>query len=251
MRIWVQTTAALNYNIRCMRIKKDALVLSVIYLATCNAFGQNNPSRALAKADCSRTNSPGCKSFNEMVLAKDTGIVAELTAVDNRVYVCFSPKKDTFHILRFPVPIRSGWNKKDLVEKQEARAQFCTFEKGQFEGCRTSGFAYTKVESEAPHLNMSGSSFASDQYSKEQNPTNSTDKALASLNSFFLFSVDSNDLIVSYKFANQAGVESWYQLTIRVSTLRFAESYEFENPDSKTEENGYCAKYGVIANAAP
>jgi len=170
---------------------------------------------------------PACKSYSELLEAKDSGVL-------EGAYACFRKQADQFFVIKFNEPyVRRvpDKNSNQLVieprQEQYGSGYFQTYD---------NGIAASDL---MPNLVFSGSwreylgsmHFASHDINLEPTPEGQLAVVV----------IDDTQLnIVRYKYKSATGLETEYSLTIQRSTGRFTESYRQGGEVPFLESTGRC-----------
>lgn len=192
--------------------------------------------------DCSKLpyDSPGCKSYNEMIAKKDKDVLGALSGSGaGTVYVCF--RRDSFDENHDVFFIASASAPDNLVP---------TAPKSSFSS--TPGyFSYQRFkdgeEDDQEFLLGKWTKFGTmdPTFIAQNNPPDTSATA------------DEGQIAYTNSFKNLAGTTTAYNMQIRRSTLRFSESYTFPqmaaqnrktaataaSPQMRSDITGYCADF--------
>jgi hypothetical protein len=170
-------------------------------------------------ADCSGDrNTPGCRSFNERIEARDKTV---LQSTSDDSYACFRLGDDVF----FLISLHPATHEKGALPL----VRYHLFKKGVLDDSRV---AYGKS------IEQSGGSadFA------ETKPPPSRQLVINAQSS-----VTDSEVTVSYTFENGDDTKTEYSVKIGRSTLRFVETYQWRNQKSQGENSntysGSCVSY--------
>jgi hypothetical protein len=161
------------------------------------------------KIDCSGVSSPlGCKSYNEMVEAKDADLLSLLKQRD--VYVCFREYEDVFSVIGIDTPYDYAFRKlPNGTYHADSSIMYLRFKAGQNESFRMVFGKWTKIGADGNPF------FAT--------PPRSDTSA----------SVTDSEVSLSYDFRNVGGGLTTYSFQMRRSTLRASETLQWNNPPTK------------------
>jgi hypothetical protein len=170
-------------------------------------------------ADCSgERDTQGCKSFNELVEAKDDTV---LKSINHDSYVCFRSEADVFSIISFHQATSDKFN--------FPMVGFHFFKNGNLDDFKA---AYGKWRRQSE-----GSFIFED--AKAPPSKQITFKGHAS--------ITDDEVTFRYSFENLNSKTTDYAIQIRRSTLRFTERYEAPNGKDKTYSTdtftGHCVAY--------
>jgi hypothetical protein len=176
------------------------------------------------RLDCTKFESPGCASFNEMLAAKDADLISEISP-PNRSFVCLRKAEDTFIVVSFKPPEASDFLKTASGSyAASGRVRYSRFEKGIL----------------SRYKRVFGEWF---KYSNDQaDPPTFTSRTLPKLNVAESADIDNSEVNVSYSYKNVSNEDVFYSLTIRISTRRFNESFSSKGA-LPIENAGYCAEF--------
>lgn len=182
------------------------------------------------KVDCSIMHAPlACPSFNEMVDKKDSALLDQLR---DFAFVCFEDTEDTFIVISFRQPSSAQSYKKDSIGLLVAsgRVGYFRYKNGVSDDVAFAHGSWIKTgpDDSSQFLNYG-----------VPHATNSEDA-----------SIDDSEANFSYKFRNLSKLMTAYSIQVRRSTLRFVETYQWEeiNKDKKqiarrVENTGFCAEF--------
>jgi hypothetical protein len=210
-------------------VKVIVLFLSLILSAAAQqpsssqASAPPAPSPKIPTADCTLVDdSPGCRSFNEMLVSQDKDLTS---AFDGSyiVYACFERGADIFRIISIssPNPLLYEKEKSTPIESQKSVAFYQQFKNGVSSDFQIIGGTWKH----SPGFSEFFNSAPGDQ------------------------TISVNDAEVAYTdtYENLRKTKTTYTLTIRRSTLRFAQNYRYPSEDNKAVENvdetGRCLHY--------
>lgn len=231
-------TGVLELAIRIPLVKYIALI--VLIAASAFRVGAQEPAKAYT-FDCTKLSfanqSQGCESYNEMVVKGDkdiTGAFQSSSASD--VLVCFRPAEDVFFVISYKVPDDAEYHRANTPNIFEA-VEFLFYSRYKDGVLDTSGLSYgawTKI----PNIAVSFSA-------KDK------DGSYASINS--------SEVSYGSSFLNLNNTKTLYTVQIRLSTLRFSETYTFQEApppkpakspapptppsQNRIEYTGYCAAF--------
>jgi hypothetical protein len=171
----------------------------------------------------------GCKSYQELVRAKDKSL-------PDHGYICFRRKEDEFFAVAFSTPYFSKrWDEesKQMVPDETPRkgigyAQ--TYKDGVLDSSRMPTFNFSGQWK--PMAYSESGVFISDVLNFKKQDENDNDVGV---------SIDETQIMVQFKYQNQLDKTMYYALTIQRSTGRFTESFRPESEKISLSENiGYC-----------
>jgi len=170
-----------------------------------------------------------CKSYRELLKAKDTGLPV------SDVYVCFRKKVDEFFVVYIPQPyFRRHWDqesKQIVVESPRPGVGYAqTYKDGVLDSNAMPFFIFSGQWQafEGSEVRFFSSDTINRKKQDEKDPTVGV-------------SVDETQVNVGYKFENRSGKNTLYTFTIQRSTGRFAESFLGETEALPIlERTGYC-----------
>lgn len=181
--------------------------------------------------DCSLLSapSPGCRSYNEMVTNSDPELIRVLYSSTS--FVCFRPNQDVFFTISYHEPqddslfveTKSGSG----TYEQDSVLSYYRFKSGVVDEFQTFSGKWRK-------FGKAGQAFFTAAPSAEGGGA----------------SVDDTEANVQYGFKNLAGTETAYSVSVRRSTLRFLESYEWGNPAPPQEESASNARKDSVSKGA-
>jgi len=157
-----------------------------------------------------------------MVTGGDKDVMAFLTG-DYIAYVCFEKDEDTFMILSISSPVELLYTKgkSRLLESQPSMAYYQQFKNGVGHGFEVIGGKWQR------------STIPSEKFISDPQ-----DEAM---------SLDDSEITYSETFENLRKSKTNHSITVRRSTLRFAETFRFPADDNKTTNNyentGHCVRY--------
>jgi hypothetical protein len=186
--------------------------------------------------DCSKLtlSSTGCLSYNEMVRSYDKDLF-DAFKNSNETFVCFRSGEDVFMMISYSIPDEIA-NSPRLNSESKGSVIYRRFKDGTFDELKMAFGTWLKN----PAQNLL--SFVS--------PDNVKNHA----------AVDDGEVAFDYSFTNRESTTTIYNLQIRRSTLRFKESYTWDDPpasqknskapvtlpkhtESGTEITGHCAEF--------
>jgi hypothetical protein len=188
---------------------KNLILFALVASALAQAPQTTTPTMIPYTFDCTTLETPssGCRSYNEMVTNGDKDLLGIL---DSTTYVCFRPMEDVFFTMSYSSPDYNLFMKSATSQAYE---QFAFFLYARFKG---------GVVDESQMFSAKWKKFAKD----GQTPIylSISDPKRASNTS-----VSDSELSVQYAFTNRSNTNTTYLVTVRRSTLRFLETYEWEN----------------------
>jgi hypothetical protein len=153
---------------------------------------------------------PGCKSFNEMLAARDKDIFPQLSSKSFDAFVCFQETEDVFTFISFAKPLDSGFRKG--VSAGTAN-QYGTIKVTRFEnGLSNQSYVFGGRWTRPAYSPASEASFTGVGYQRGLNAPN-------------IF-IDSNEISLSVMFKNVSGTTTTRSLQVRRSTKRMLETIE-------------------------
>ena len=192
------------------------------------------------KFDCSKLPivSLGCNSYNELVKATDKDLLN--TMRQDMAVVCFRPDEDVFFTLSHENPGYGSFVKVQSSSAYEAPGYvfYTRYKNGVTDDFQFVFGRWMKLakDGQKPY-------FVADP------------KAEAGA------SISDNEVVFSYSFQNLSKTKTSYSVAVRLSTLRFVEKYQWDNPPEptntkkgskpernaaslgQTETSGYCASF--------
>ena len=215
-----------------MTLLKIAITL-LLCLTPLFAQTASRPAATDNTLDCTTVDSsPGCNSFNEMVLKKDKELLDALNGVDI-TYACFEKSRDSFVMIAVQPAEEYRYQKTRApsLVTQSGWMFFQRYNDGVSEGLRLIVGAWTKGPAVPEY-------FSADSSNKE---------ATAS------FTED--EVTVGFSYENLGKTKTDYTMSIRRSTLRFLETYRFPSENNKTTnsstDTGHCALVAKPKSASP
>lgn len=218
---------------RILRIAQGFLVVLII-AATCAGQASQKKSEKKARPPASSFVCPdpeaqkACKSYQELLKAKDSGLPIE-------GYVCFQKNLDVFFVVLFSRPyFPRRWDKelKEMVVDTESNPPGHGYAQSYKDGIADSAVP--------PSLFFSGTwipypesgTFTSNEVNFKKQDTSDADVGV---------SIDETQFIAGYKYQNRFDKTITYKLTIQRSTGRFSESFQVESEKLPFSENsGHC-----------
>ncbi len=183
--------------------------------------------------------SQGCDSYNEMVVKADKDIT-DTFQLSSDVLVCFRPQEDTFFIFSYSVPDDDQYHHSTTVKnKLEADAflSFSRYKDGVLDDSNSFFGTWTKFV----NLSTFPASFR------------------AKNNDGSYGSIDGSEVSYNSEFKNLNNTKTSYNIQIRLSTLRFSETFTAEDAapaksakspapaaaptQSRLGYGGYCAHF--------
>lgn len=199
-------------------------IVGVFLLFSLAAFAQNQPPSIPPSitptppqkdftVQCSAfpTSGQACRSYNEMIAAKDPDILGTISHADS--YVCFRSDEDVFLIFSFGDPYNLKFKKKEQSGLLQAPGWVVSkrFKTGQIDDLQIGSGAWETVDEETPP------SF---------NTPSKSDPSIY---------INDSQISLSHNFKNFGGGTTNYSLQIRRSTLRASESMAWETPPKKPQ----------------
>lgn len=224
-------------------MKYVALIALIVATGTlCKAGAQNTP---LIKYtfDCTQLSaanqSQGCDSYNEMVVKADKDIT-DTFQLSSDVLVCFRPQEDAFFIVSYSVPTDSEYSHSTTVKNKLEAYAFLSFSRYK-DGVLDDSNSFFSTWVKFVNLTAFPASF------KAKNKDGSTG------------SIDSSEVSYNSEFENLNSTKTSYNIQIRLSTLRFSETFTAEDAappkpakspapaatptQSRVSYTGYCAQF--------
>lgn len=213
-------------------------ILIIVLMAAASAIAQDVPPQLPAqksfKTDCSKVAmATSCKSYNEMVDAKDKDLMGYLST--ENAFVCFRETEDVFSLISFVEPAQSFYKKDKkypFLLTASGLLFYSRYAKGQNDDFRMfpgtwSGMARTETSMELA-----------------DRPTFSTNDAVKPNQA----SVDQSEVGIIYTYQNLSRTTTTYSIQIRRSTLRFNETWTFpaddkKSADTRIEATGHCITF--------
>lgn len=164
----------------------------------------------------------GCKSFNELVAAKDKEVLRAFGAF-YQTYVCFRQNEDVFTIIHYMpwgvvTPLKDP--KTGMLEATGV-VFLARYKEGGLEDVRVFPGKWSAVN-------------AQDEAQFSGHGLNDPSNKLARLDSA---SIDDSNLLLSYKFNNVSGKITTYSLAIRRSTKRSSETFDVPPATTAKDRN--------------
>ncbi len=184
-------------------------------------------AHAQARLDCTKFNSAGCASFNELVGARDTDIVGKIKSNGRAARVCFVEYEDNFSIVSFGVPSETDWRKQKDGVSYLSRPMFSSFTRYK-----------DGVEFESHFLRITWEKIG------EDGDWHAEGTGAGHENSHLLISPDEINFVA--KWTNKLNTITTFQFSMRVATGRFKETYYFKDDKGKpnsTDASGHCVRY--------
>lgn len=181
-------------------------------------------------ADCSAMASiSACNSFNEMLKARDSEILAYLDGNGVKTYVCFRSNEDLFLVISFREPSQYLWVPDKLHShffKQRGVVTAAEYRGGVMEDYRPAFVTWGKLGED------------------DENPTATPDRKTRLDSRVAEANVDHDEITTSYSFTNYKNGITDYILRIRRATKRFVEDFAVKTDHTQFSTNGYCSEYG-------
>jgi hypothetical protein len=217
-----------------------ALIVATAFL--CRAGAQNRPLINYT-FDCKKLSpanqSQGCDSYNEMVVKADKDITDTFQSSSD-VLVCFRPQEDTFLIVSYSVPDDDQYHPSSTVKNKLEAEDFLSFSRYK-DGILDDSNSFFGTLVKFVNLTTFPASF------RAKNNDGSSG------------SIDSSEVSYNSEFKNLNNTKTSYNIQIRLSTLRFSETYTAEDavppkaaksptpaaapPQSRIGYTGYCAQF--------
>ncbi len=211
------------------------IIGGVLLAAICD--GQAPPKKAAPKTPAGKPAfvcpdaeaQQACKSYQELVKAKDPGLP------DIRAYVCFRKSVDEFFVVSFGIPtFPKHWDKelKQLMPDDTPRpghGHAETYKNGVLDSTTMPTFNFSgQWESLYPDSSFFNSDKINGKNQDEKDPNVGV-------------TIEDTQVNIGYKYANRMEKTITYTLTIQRSTGRFAESFLTEEDKFPfSESTGYC-----------
>jgi len=172
-----------------------------------------------------------CKSYQELVKAKDEGLPA------SDAYICFRKNIDEFFVVSFFTPyFRKHWDQelKQMVADESQHPGYGVAEVYKDGVLDLNTMPSLFFSGQWQSLPFSGSGyFVSDKINRKKQDENDPNVGV---------SIDESQVSVGYKYKNRFDKTTQYTLTIQRSTGRFAESFLVEADKVPfLERTGYCS----------
>ena len=175
------------------------------------------------------------RSFNEMVIKGDKDILSYLDT-NNYVYTCFRPAEDVFIILSYHEPFDFQYKKDAEGLSASGFIKYVRFSEGLVEDFRVSRGTWFKIAADDTDIAFSAKD------------------ATGKTNVVF---IDQSQISFDYTYTNTQRNKVMYSYQIRRSTLRFLESFTWEEPaipktaktpaqpasQGTSSNSGYCAEF--------
>lgn len=171
----------------------------------------------------------GCKSYEELVRAKDKGLPI------NTAYICFRKKVDEFFVFMVstPYPTRH-WDeetKQMVLDQKPAFGNAQTYKNGVLVSTTMPTFNFSGQWKPSP-FSKTTSYFTSDQFNFQKKEESDHDQGVF---------IDETQVSVDFKYQNPMEKAVRYTLIVQKSTGRFAESFRIESEKIPfSESTGYC-----------
>lgn len=192
-----------------------------------------------APTDCTKFRDflPGCKSFNEMLEAKDKDITGQLSE-DNNSYVCFRTDEDVFSIISVQRPALDQFKKvagKPDVSEMFAFSTVSRYKNGVSQDWRL----FTGNWSKPTFAPVDRATYSAHGGSKS---VQAVDKSS--------LDIDDSEISVVYRWKNLRNTITTYTMKIRRSTHRLLETVQAppgladkDRSVSQSTMQGYCVDY--------
>jgi hypothetical protein len=196
--------------------------------------------------DCSKLSpaSPGCKSYNEMVIANDKQLLS-IFQTENIAFVCFRPYQDVFFTLSYAQPTYEEFTRV-----------------GSTTTYQTPGLLYYVRYKDGVRDDMQ---FVLGSWKKYTKDGGQPAQFFPTQNSVGpKGNISADEVGIEYTFSNLSNTKTAYNVAIRRSTLRYVENYMWENPPEKSKKTkaadqsqqseptkgseditGYCASFSL------
>jgi hypothetical protein len=215
------------------------VVFFLLFLATATAAQEAShvsDARDLT-VECSKFGlAPGCKSYNEMVTSNDKDI---LQLLEEHTFVCFRQSEDVFILITIKEPLDRLFRMTDAQannSEQPGWLQYSRFKDGVSEKASVTFGKWAKWV-------FSGETIIS--FASKGPPSSSA---------------DSSEILFTESYENLSRTKTTYNFTLRRSTRRFTENYQWEEPPPKqgtrvkeqtstqpdlgqNSNSGYCAEF--------
>lgn len=184
---------------------------------------------AQQKIDCSKVFSLGCNSFNELIDAKDAEVLRSINTDGTAARVCFVEGQDNFFVMSFGLPPteKFGWHKdKDglAYSSNSKSAHFKRYKDGVIDDTIFFRITWHK-------------------FSEDDDPAADGKGALGRTAELY---IDSDETTLTAKWLNKANNFTTFQLSIRLATGRFKESFTAKDEKGKLidySNTGHCFRY--------
>lgn len=176
-------------------------------------------------------NTPGCKSFREMVNMKDKDLTEQITPPSN-AYVCFTPKIDEFTVISFYRPEESDF-------EQDVKNQYIWTSQG------VAGITTYLDGVENYSVSLIGTWTAYNKAFKAASFTTATEDPKNSSPPEPALHLDSSEVDTSFSYKNASGELVSIGIKVRRSTLRFQRLFQFPVgvQQMTSTDNGYCTEF--------
>jgi hypothetical protein len=217
---------------------RAVFIVSVLVAGTICA-GQAPPKKSVPKTTAEHSTlvcpdaeaQQACRSYQELLKAKDTGLPAD------KAYICFRKKVDEFFVVSFFTPyFRKHWDQelKQMVADQSQRPGYGlaqTYKDGVLSLSVTPALVFSGQWQPIPY--SESGIFVSDRINTMKQDQNDANVGV---------SIDESQVSIGYKYKNKNDKTTQYTLTIQRSTGRFTESFlEEAEKVPFLEGTGYCA----------
>lgn len=167
--------------------------------------------------------SPGCRSFAELLRARDKEIVSYI-APGNVFIACFRKESDVFFAISFPADKELVYGEEtNHAQKAPAYVSYDRYKDGVSEDEQYFFGNFTRYSHSSLGITPS---FSSDK--------DESDKTRGAF-------VTDSEISISYSYDNANGGKTNYSAQIRKSTLRFVET--FRAGDTQFNQTGYCKQF--------
>jgi hypothetical protein len=187
------------------------------------------PALAQQKLDCAKFNSPGCRSFNELVASKDRDILSTINSTSAVARVCFIEGTDSFIIVSYTVPPKSLWRKSEDGTTNTAGPLFWFFTQYD-DGIYVNSLLFETIWTT---LGDNGDWTANGRV---------VPKGIESL------SISADQITVSLTTnSDKSRTPTTYELSMTASTGRFKATFESKDQNDRalrSTQIGHCASYG-------
>src|SRR5438445_5590158 len=160
--------------------------------------------------DCSKLPEPsaGCKSYNEMVRSGDKALRSTLNS-STTTFVCFRPYEDVFITISYEAPSYNAFVKNEVSKLYETSGLlwYARYKQGVLDDSQVAGGKWKKYLRDGQEP-----SFVPDPKS-----------VATSL-------ISDSEVVFGYTFQNLSSTKTFYRVDLRRSTLRFVETYQWDNP---------------------
>lgn len=170
-----------------------------------------------------------CRSFQELLAAKDEDLMYNLKPAMGQVFICFRPKEDVFFLLRGSDPDDERWEKKErsAIFTQSSAVELSRFKNGVFDHGGESAFA--RGEWSSTDKGRTNATFANEDFASEGGSKGEIE-------------IDGGTVTVSHSLEKMGGNGAQYSFKLQKSTGRFTETFTAPNtPEHQVV--GRCLKW--------